>query len=1777
MPNVQLFAKQQHTGKYVALDLHAEAPIKLDLSVANINQPTDTNSIFSKKFKVPHTAVNGPYFEGVFNVNSMNFDASVKADAYILDNGIFFENGNIRLDAIYNNSEDNIVEYEITFYGSTSDFGSKIGGGFLNEVNLTQYNHTKDWANIKNSWNTPGLFNGDVVYGLIEWGYSYNDKNQPSVPTLSANFVPAGTPGTPAPKGSFTNSAYPYLRTQWKPQIRAKALWDKIFEESGYTYDSTFLNSDFFKKQYVISDNQARATLDNANTFQAEKQGGYQNVLAASFPWITPTEIEDPGNNFATSAVASGIYTAPTAGQYIFNMQCNSVKIIPNIWGSSTAEYGWIAKVIDVDTNLTVGFGNGSFMFASFNNYIANLSVDLTTNLVADQKVKFEFSTFYISGYGGSGSTPIFYYNQRLFCVVAPNVMSFNAIMPSNIRKIDFMKSIINRYRLVFVPSKFQENHFTITPWKDWILEGRSKDWTDKLDTSKDMVIKPLFFDQARFQIYKDQEDSDYLNYNYQLGVKQTFGQLNLDSTNELIKGTKEYKDQFAPTPLDGIGWRGGSIASDSAAKFLIPHIAKDTGGNTDVSGEVAVGKREPIQPKLRLVFYNGLQANPSGITWYAQNDFGGLGHDALSSYPLMSQYSEFPVTSSTFDLNWENDLPLWDVIQNGKAQTPYSCFNTFWKTWYDVTFDPYSRIVDANFVLDYSDILDLKFNDYIFVKDAWYFVNSVSDYVAGERSNCRVQLIKLGNNIGVTLPVITPPTYTATSVCYHPTSVCASYCCSQSEGATKTTIYIDGPTLVTSASAYNEATGGIFAAPGYYTSDDGTVYINGSGIISVVGTSECICTPVYYTFTVQLNTSGCRVCCDGGPTITVYGANEDFALNNSFYSNTLLSAPAPEGFYLASGFTTALQVGPNGNVLNSFLCSNCECTTYYAFTVCYASNLCNACCCEGKGGSRTVWGTNPNFLANSVLYNNNAGTTFANNGYYKLNSTSVAVVTGGSGAVTANALCSSCGPCGYPPIDFPIGIIINVTVDNPGYTTSTLLQKSYDAGASWVDVTSVTISPTDLTDLSKSAEVAVEVDVLLRAISTSTTDGGSLEANYYIGIDQVASRKVVTPSSITLTTSATQLDTNYEFNAIVAGGEVGTDDNLLVSGSFVSYQGDTDHKGAIALNNVADVNTDIDFTSGFTNSGGLATCNSIIKIGNIIVVSGTFNEYKGVSLTSLGGRNNVVGLDLDGTFNTTFNANLLTGLGSLDGNFNLTYINETKFLLWTKDNTPIDIDMAMIDNTGTILLAVGDEFYPGTGFNAAIQAINYYNNALYVVGSFGFYTSPTGVTTAQDKIIKLDLDLEFDASFDVGTGANKTPSEIEVTSTGVYLAFGTTGVPYTYNGTTITGRLCKINQDGSLDTTFLSNIGTGSNSNIDAIQVDGDGIWIVGEMTTWNGVSGRYNIIRLNLDGTYNSDFINSTTFDPSPIFGTNLMNCKLSNDYLYVYGDFDTYKGVQSDGLIKLDKFTGAVDTTFAVGTGFATNPGSTNKVLDVFIYGTPIPPTLYLIDTSYSDSACAAFCNTAYATPVYANATPLINATKLYTDALGTTPAPAGYYATGNTIAEVDGSGLIIAFYDPSLCTCGNLYDFDVDFDIDQCISCGTTGTPSLERVYGSNATWSRNRVLYSDAAGTTYALPGFYTYAGSIVLEVGDNGFVIDAFDCAEVCPSGFTDCRLVSVINNSSEGIWIYYQECESCGVVGMYKNLYLPYGQDTNFEGQSIVYGSISTSGASKIIWGAIC
>lgn len=69
-------------------------------------------------------------------------------------------------------------------------------------------------------------------------------------------------------------------------------------------------------------------------------------------------------------------------------------------------------------------------------------------------------------------------------------------------------------------------------------------------------------------------------------------------------------------------------------------------------------------------------------------------------------------------------------------------------------------------------------------------------------------------------------------------------------------------------------------------------------------------------------------------------------------------------------------------------------------------------------------------------------------------------------------------------------------------------------------------------------------------------------------------------------------------------------------------------------------------------------------------------------------------------------------------------------------------------------------------------------------------------------------------------------------------------------------GRVCRLNTDGTLDTAFFNNTGSGTNGKVTTIAVQFDGkILFGGTFSTVNGIS-RQSIARLNGDGTLDATF---------------------------------------------------------------------------------------------------------------------------------------------------------------------------------------------------------------------------------------------------------------------------------------------------------------------------------
>ncbi|WP_343634871.1 hypothetical protein [Fluviicola sp.] len=170
------------------------------------------------------------------------------------------------------------------------------------------------------------------------------------------------------------------------------------------------------------------------------------------------------------------------------------------------------------------------------------------------------------------------------------------------------------------------------------------------------------------------------------------------------------------------------------------------------------------------------------------------------------------------------------------------------------------------------------------------------------------------------------------------------------------------------------------------------------------------------------------------------------------------------------------------------------------------------------------------------------------------------------------------------------------------------------------------------------------------------------------------------------------------------------------------------------------------------------------------------------------------------------------------------------------------------------------------------------------------------------------------DIGFGNGDGANNDIQVIVKQQDGKTLIGGLFTL---YNGVAKNG-IARLNNDGTIDTSF--NIGTGSDGYIYALAIQPDGkILIGGLFHFFNGIS-KFNIARLNSDGTLDNTFIATTN--------TSVRSIAVQSDgKVLIGGEFVNVNNTSKNRLARLNA-DGTLDATFNVGSG------TNNIVTSIFI---------------------------------------------------------------------------------------------------------------------------------------------------------------------------------------------------------------------------------------------------
>ncbi len=218
-------------------------------------------------------------------------------------------------------------------------------------------------------------------------------------------------------------------------------------------------------------------------------------------------------------------------------------------------------------------------------------------------------------------------------------------------------------------------------------------------------------------------------------------------------------------------------------------------------------------------------------------------------------------------------------------------------------------------------------------------------------------------------------------------------------------------------------------------------------------------------------------------------------------------------------------------------------------------------------------------------------------------------------------------------------------------------------------------------------------------------------------------------------------------------------------------------------------------------------------------------------------------------------------------------------------------------------------------GFNAAINAIVVQPDGKIIVG--GNFTSYNGKT--ENRIIRLNSNGTKDDTFVTGkafSGLNSFVHCMALQSDGKILVGGNFAG---YNGTNAY-RIIRLNSNGSVDTIFNNITGGGfnKNSNVYSIALQSDGkILVGGDFTTYQGSIAANRIIRLNADGSKDTNFdTGASTFLG---FDNTVRSIVVQNDgKILVGGDFTKYRGSNANYITRLNT-NGLIDETFNTLAGF------------------------------------------------------------------------------------------------------------------------------------------------------------------------------------------------------------------------------------------------------------------
>jgi len=652
------------------LELFNDEKITVSSTIQNISDISKIFTDYSQGFTIPCSPTNNAIFQHFYqNDVDATIDYQNRYNAYIEIDTILFRRGKIQLEKtnLKNGKPDS---YSVTFYGAGVSLKDFFNEDKLSQLNYSTLDHNYTNQEVYNRVTIDSTVTDyNVRYPLISSNRVWQFGS--SVPLPTAN-VPSWYDNAPDNSKNIGDIGGEIVYTELFPAVRVASIFDLIESKYGITFNGIFLQSDLFKKAFLLYKNkESYHYTNNPVELDFTSSGG---SLASAFNTTTNsfTRIElDTTNTVFHTLYYTVVSLSTSPSDYFIDMYRNGVY-----------------------TNTRTGTTTASpFQFSEYVN-------------------ENEIITFKIRSYAAITIGINFTYKRTEFAQPSISIVQGTAVstatttsftdlagLAPDMKIADFITGICKEFNLTVYSNT--KNVFTFDPIQYWYSKGAVVDITKYTDITSIEIERMKLYKSIEFKY----QDSECMLNKYFLESP-----LNADAHG--YGNTK-------------IGWNydGGEYKIESPFENLLHN---NFGNNLQV-GYCLNKELAPYIPKPVLLYMNTLTTLTAGdkIHWDGQAN--------IAQYVPFGQDSEilFETGLIPLTLNFGEEISSFYLVNN-----PNTIYALYYRSYLVNLYNPKNRLVKVKTILPVSLLTQLQLNDRLIIRDKRYFINEMqSDLTTGEVS----------------------------------------------------------------------------------------------------------------------------------------------------------------------------------------------------------------------------------------------------------------------------------------------------------------------------------------------------------------------------------------------------------------------------------------------------------------------------------------------------------------------------------------------------------------------------------------------------------------------------------------------------------------------------------------------------------------------------------------------------------------------------------------------------------------------------------------------------------------------------------------------------------------------------------------------------------------------------------------------------------------------------------------------------------------------------------